>query len=62
LAGLGIPLSAMPALAQDETLVPLLDFPANFELEVVSQHGLTQNSRLTTRDSLVWRSDERLTL
>jgi len=30
LAALGIPLSAMPALAQDETLVPFLDFPANF--------------------------------
>ena len=30
LAALGIPWSAMPALAQDETPVPFLDFPANF--------------------------------
>jgi DMSO/TMAO reductase YedYZ molybdopterin-dependent catalytic subunit len=30
LAALGIPISAMPALAQDEVLVPFLDFPANF--------------------------------
>ena len=30
LAALGIPLSAMPALAQEETIVPFLDFPASF--------------------------------
>jgi DMSO/TMAO reductase YedYZ molybdopterin-dependent catalytic subunit len=30
LAALGIPLSALPALAQEETLVPFLDFNANF--------------------------------
>ena len=30
LSALGIPLMEMPALAQDETLVPFLDFPANF--------------------------------
>jgi DMSO/TMAO reductase YedYZ molybdopterin-dependent catalytic subunit len=30
LAALGVPLSAMPALAEDEIVVPFLDFPANF--------------------------------
>ena len=30
LAALGIPVSALPALAQEETVVPFLDFPANF--------------------------------
>jgi DMSO/TMAO reductase YedYZ molybdopterin-dependent catalytic subunit len=30
LATLGLPLGVMPALAQDETVVPFLDFPANF--------------------------------
>ncbi len=30
LAAMGIPFSALPALAQEETLVPFLDFPANF--------------------------------
>lgn len=30
LAAFGIPVSELPALAQDETAVPFLDFPANF--------------------------------
>jgi DMSO/TMAO reductase YedYZ molybdopterin-dependent catalytic subunit len=30
LAAFGIPMSELPALAQDETAVPFLDFPANF--------------------------------
>jgi DMSO/TMAO reductase YedYZ molybdopterin-dependent catalytic subunit len=30
LATLGVPFGVMPALAQDETVVPFLDFPANF--------------------------------
>jgi DMSO/TMAO reductase YedYZ molybdopterin-dependent catalytic subunit len=30
LVAMGIPVSALPALAQDETVVPFLDFPANF--------------------------------
>ena len=30
LAVLGIPVGALPALAQEETVVPFLDFPANF--------------------------------
>ena len=30
LAAIGIPLSELPALAEDETLMPFLDFPANF--------------------------------